>query len=568
MPRIPVPRLPLRVLAPVAAVASLAPVAAAAGAVSFAPPSQVAVGPNVGQFVAGDLNGDGRRDLAVANVSQPAIGTVSVLLAQPGGGFGARSAFTAGTGPEGIAVGDLDGDGRLDIVAANIVNNSITVLRGDGTGVFGPPVTIPAGPVPNDVALGDVTGDGIPDVLVTRPMPFDSVGVLAGNGAGGFSAPTEVPVLDPTGRAVIADFGGTTVFVVPRLAFSAVQFVNRNAGVLSQGTAPEVSTPAEVAAGDLNGDGIVDLAVASRDAAAVSILQGTGLGGFAPPRVLSVGSQATAITIADLDRDGRQDIAVRTEAGVTVLLGDGAGGFATGATIPLTGGATGDVVVGDFTGDGAPDLVTQTGEPDSLGILRSQGIPRAGAVDFGQQLRRTAGPLAQLTVNNDGAAPLRVSSAAIGGADAGDFSTVANACTAAAVPAGGRCTVSLRFTPGAVGARQAVLTLTHDGAGPALQVPLSGQGLGPRLLTALSLGRYVGKHGTRLTLRYLATDQATVTVELQRSRRVALRARQTSRAGTNQLRIRLPKRGKYSLVLRARTSDGRASGDRATVTVR
>jgi VCBS repeat protein/FG-GAP repeat protein len=569
MSRMSVPRLPVRVLAPAAAIASLAPVAAASAALSLAPPAEVAAGPNVGQFVAGDLNGDGRRDLAVANVSQSSTGQVSVLITQPGGGFAPRRVFPAGTGPEGVAIGDVDGDGPPDLVTANIVNNSITVLHGDGTGGFGAPVTIPAGATPNAVAVGDVTGDGLPDVLVTRPMPFDAVGVMAGDGTGGFSAPTDVPVLDPTGPAVIAEFGGTTAFVVPRLPSNAVQIVSRIAGVLSPGLALGVATPADVAAADLNGDGRVDLAAASRDAGIVSVLMGTGSGAFAAPRAFAVGAQPTAVAVADLDRDGNPDIAVRTESGVTVLLGGGNGDFVTGTTVPLTGGAVGDLLAGDFTGDSAPDLVAQNGTPDSLAVLRNQGIPRARALDFGQQLRRTPGPVTELTVNNDGAAPLRMSSAVVSGTNASDFTTVANECTSAPVPAGGRCTVALRFTPGAVGSEQAVLTLSHDGAGPALQVPLTGDGVGPRLLASLGLSRYTGRHGSRLSVRYLATDGAAVTVELQRARRVALSARQTARAGTNTVRLRLPaRRGRYTLVLRARTPDGRAAGDRATVSVR
>src|SRR5439155_288789 len=191
------------------------------------------------------------------------------------------------------------------------------------------PVSIPAGGTPNAVAVGDVTGDGLPDALVTRPMPFDAVGVMAGDGTGGFSAPTDVPVLDPTGPAVIGNFGGAVAFVVPRLPSSAIQIVSRNAGVLSPGPAVGVATPADVAAGDV-------------------------------------------------------------------------------------------------TGDGAPDLVAQNGTPDSLAVLRNQGIPRARGLDFGQQLRRTLGPVTELTVSNDGAAPLRMSSAVVSGTNASAFTTVAN----------------------------------------------------------------------------------------------------------------------------------------------
>jgi hypothetical protein len=152
----------------------------------------------------GDFNGDGRLDLATTNADS---GTASVLLGDGAGGFGAATSYSVGSFPAAVAVGDFNGDGRPDLAVTHNFNDSMSVLLGDGAGGFGP-----ATPYPVDVQLfkpagADFNGDGYPDQVVANRLN-DSVSVLLGDGAGGFGAPTPYPAgPGPAGWAV-GDFNG------------------------------------------------------------------------------------------------------------------------------------------------------------------------------------------------------------------------------------------------------------------------------------------------------------------------------------------------------------------------
>src|SRR2546422_7531311 len=112
----------------------------------------------------GDVNGDGRPDLAVANYGS---NSVSVLLGNGDGTFQAAQTFVAGSGPVWVAVGDVNGDGRLDLAVANYYSNSVSVLLGNGDGTFQTALTFAtAGANPENVAVGDVNLDGRPDLAV------------------------------------------------------------------------------------------------------------------------------------------------------------------------------------------------------------------------------------------------------------------------------------------------------------------------------------------------------------------------------------------------------------------
>src|SRR5436190_902606 len=98
-----------------------------------------------------------------------------------------------GSSPFSVAVGDVDGDGKLDIVVANFDSNTVSVRLGDGLGGFSGTTDFPVGSLPTSVALGDVNGDGKLDIL-TANVASNTVSVRLGDGLGGFSGTTNVPV--------------------------------------------------------------------------------------------------------------------------------------------------------------------------------------------------------------------------------------------------------------------------------------------------------------------------------------------------------------------------------------
>ncbi len=115
--------------------------------------------------VLADVNGDGKQDLIVANVNASAV---SVLLNSGSGTFAPQTPYDTGTTPFGIAVADFDGDGKPDLAVANIHSNTVSVLLDTGDGTFGAQTTYPTGKAPNMVAAADFDGDGRPDLAVAN----------------------------------------------------------------------------------------------------------------------------------------------------------------------------------------------------------------------------------------------------------------------------------------------------------------------------------------------------------------------------------------------------------------
>jgi hypothetical protein len=211
-----------------------------------------------------------------------ALGFVALglVLGAPGkskAGFVTAPTYPAGDGPSSVAVGDFNGDGRPDLVVANEWGSTVTVLLGNGDGAFQAAQSYDVDGGSSSVAVGDFNGDGHLDLAVGgRWVVTIMLGNgLLGNGDGTFQA---------------AQAYGYTIY----------------------------SIPVFVAVGDVNRDGIPDLAVVYREGT-VSILLGQGDGTFPAAQSYPVGSYPTFVAMGDFNRDGYPDLAVAAGAGVTVL---------------------------------------------------------------------------------------------------------------------------------------------------------------------------------------------------------------------------------------------------------
>lgn len=281
----------------------------------------------------GDFNKDGKQDLAVGS-SLMGSGDIIVLLGNGNGTFGPGARFAVGSFAFSVAVSDLNRDGNPDLVAANSGSGDVSVLLGLGNGQFGPHVRFDVGSEPQSIAKGDFDRDGIPDI-VTANSGSNDVSVLLGLGDGNFS---------------------------PEIR-SSVEVSPFNPG------------PISVAVGDLNGDGIEDLAVANFNTSDVSVFLGFGDGTFFPPNrffTSSTGlpSNPTSVSIEDFNRDGNPDLAFANvhQAECSVLLGLGDGTFLE-ATCFGTGAAPRSLALGDFNRDGKPDLATVNADDDNVSVL-------------------------------------------------------------------------------------------------------------------------------------------------------------------------------------------------------
>jgi FG-GAP-like repeat/FG-GAP repeat len=171
------------------------------GAGRFAPATSYAVGRSPRSVVLADLNGDGHLDLVVSNADSS---NVSVLLGDGSGRLGARTDFAGVHGPESVAVADLDRDRRLDLAVANSYTfpGRLSVLLGDGNGGFARTANFTVGAGPVSVAVGDVNGDGRPD-LVTANFGSDDVSVLTGGPAPWFRGSGSPARVSPNGRVTL-----------------------------------------------------------------------------------------------------------------------------------------------------------------------------------------------------------------------------------------------------------------------------------------------------------------------------------------------------------------------------
>ena len=323
----------------------------------------------------------------------PSAGKVAILL---GSGRGALapapvpSVQTGGTKPSAVAIADLNGDGRQDLVVANDGSNNVSVLLGDGGGGFSaaaksPFLTGEARAV--SATIGDFNGDAKTDVAVVN-FSSGNVSVMLGDGLGGLArapgSPTSTNGLHP-GPAAAGDFNGDGKLdlAVANESGNVVVLKGDGTGRLSRaGASPFGLSPTGLGAGDFNADGKLDVAVANATGT-VTILLGNGTGGLsllpAAAPVNIVGTAPTSLAVADLDFDGRLDIAVANagSGNVSVLRGDGGGRFGPAPGTPVSTGGTSPsaLALGEMNGDGKLDLVAVNAGSASVAVLLNAVTP-------------------------------------------------------------------------------------------------------------------------------------------------------------------------------------------------
>jgi hypothetical protein len=466
-----------------------------------------------------DLNGDGNLDL-VEGGGGTGVG-ITVMLGTSHGTFGAASSIAVGCGEanrsgiNSIALGDVNGDKRVDVVATslddpyNCDNNEVAVVLGNGNGTFQAPVYYSTGTTQQSgsIQLAAFRKAGLLDIVVSNAD--GSLSVLLNNGKGVYGTASLITGASGNsgGAIVIGDFnndGKLDIAVTNYNGLAVSVLLGNGDGTFGAPlSTPFPINPNALAVGDFNGDGKLDLAITSwNNNGSLQILTGNGDGTFTVGTLYkfnawvqcypSGGTNPYWIGAGDLNQDGKLDLAIAVQftscgteysgeqswGAALVYTGNGDGTF-TLENGPWVGGVDNSgIVLGDFNSDGMLDMAVagdagwtsqswvtimlNKTQPVSVSPLQAN----AGVVKVGLSKPET------VILTNDQAVSMAVTSLTVGGTDAGDFSSKSNC--GAGLLTGAYCTDEVTFTPAAVGVRTATLTI-KDGVGTQT-VALSGTG--------------------------------------------------------------------------------------------
>lgn len=349
-----------------------------------APSSPFTVGQQPADVVLGDVNNDGHADIITANTGS---NDVTVLLGDGTGAFAsAPGPAIPAEAPHLVIPGDLNRDGNLDLVLTSHDSNDVMVLLGKGDGRFRPAPASPYAalhrtpPHNHGLALGDANGDGNLDI-VTANQNDSSVSVLLGNGDGNFQPTRRSPFAVGRWPYLLAlgdvNRDGHLDIATPNARDDTVTLLLGNGtGRFSPAPNSPIAVnrwPYSLTIGDINGDGNPDILTSHNDSTLLSILLGDGKGMFeeTPNSPIDIGRRGWRIRLGDVNGDGKTDLVTDTAGNsVVVLLGDGEGGFKPAPGSPFaTGQGPWGIALGDVDGDGKLDIVTANSNSNDVTVL-------------------------------------------------------------------------------------------------------------------------------------------------------------------------------------------------------
>jgi 6-phosphogluconolactonase (cycloisomerase 2 family) len=328
--------------------------------VSFAAKLDFTTGTSPVSISLGDLNGDFRLDLVVANTNSNTVSVFSNTTSSGIVSFAAKQDITTGSSPSSVSTGDFNGDGKLDLAVSNSGSNSVSVFRNTGSSgsiSFAAKVDYTTGINPQSVSTGDLDGDGKTDIAIAN-YGSDSVSVFRNTSSGGtisFAVKVDFRTGTNPNSIAIGDLdvdGKLDLAIVNVMSSSVSVFRNTSSsGTISFANKVDFTTsgPISVSIGNLDGDGKPELAFANYGFGSVSVFRNTSSSGtisFATKVDFTTG-ESRGISIGDLDGDGKLDLAVANKSSnsVSVIINLDGICFPTITSFSPTAGPIGTTVI-------------------------------------------------------------------------------------------------------------------------------------------------------------------------------------------------------------------------------
>lgn len=331
------------------------------------------VGNTPNAVVAVDLNGDGKLDIAVANLS----GTLSILLGNGDGTFQTADTFTAGTQIQLLTAADLNGDTKPDLIISDstLTSTQVGVLKNNGDATFGPVQMLPGITNASSFAVSDVDGDLKTDIVV-GDIGATVVHVFKGKGDGTFHSPLDFGPFGSAAPIHIADFnvdGKPDLAITTSFGFNL--WLGNGDGTFQLPVFVSIGFFPTISPGDLNQDGKTDVAAFTRDIfkrnTFFTTRLGNGDGTFQPSKSIGMASGRLSL-LADFDGDRVPDLVAEGAGSVFVWINHGDATFQAPLSVP--GGATSaGIAAADLNGDGATDLIVTNPEQNTVSVLLNAG---------------------------------------------------------------------------------------------------------------------------------------------------------------------------------------------------
>jgi len=530
----------------------------------------VSVGTNAGDpnpppgEVAGDFNNDGKLDLVYLDNTNA---TVVVLLGNGDGTFKTPVTYPVGSGSSlspnstGIIAGDFNGDGNLDLAVADFTGNAVDILLGNGDGTFQTQQSYATAAGPVAIAAADLSQNGILDLAVATNEPTSLNGgfsILMGNGDGTFQTHTDYTLqtcdwMGGTwymGASAIAlgDFNGDGFLDVvisaetpggfPVQGCSAFMFFPGNGtgtfGNIGQSIPPDGQlafslaplAPPPLGLADSSPIYAVDWLPSG------AVWTGNGQGEFSLPSPWNLVGGLSSV-VGDFNGDGYLDAALAgayqlpgqsspcvppSKCPFSIVLGSQSGAVSSALVnfIPALGNING-LVAGDFNNDGRMDFAsTINGEavilmqaPSAAAFVSPSSLSSSSTPTVGQTV-----PMNSPVTLTNGETTLAISSITFSGANAGDFSQT-NTCGSSLAP-NATCQINVNFTPSAGGTRTATLNVNDNAQNSPQTVGLSGNAVSPILgilpSTINFSSQYVGTAGLNQNVTLTNTGTGALTI--------------------------------------------------------